>query len=148
MINFVISPAYRSKIAQKVLQKAATQVLQDQSLRGDPDLSIVIVGNKKIRQLNLGFREIDAATDVLSFPDGEVDPDTGKRYLGDIIISYPFARKQAQDESHSLDEELQLLVVHGMLHLLGYDHTTPAEKEKMWTAQSRILGRLGVKISI
>jgi probable rRNA maturation factor len=148
MINLVISPAYRSKIAQKVLQNAATQVLQDQSLRGDPDLSIVIAGNKKIRQLNLEFREIDAATDVLSFRDGEVDPDTGKRYLGDIIISYPFARKQAQDESHSLDEELQLLVVHGMLHLLGYDHTTPAEKEKMWTAQSRILGRLGVKISI
>jgi probable rRNA maturation factor len=148
MINFFISPAYRNKISREILLNAVTEVLQDQSPYGDSDLSIVIAGNKKIRQLNLEFREIDSATDVLSFPDGKVDPDTGKPYLGDIVISYPFARKQAEDEGHSLNEEVQLLVVHGVLHLLGYDHASPTEKEEMWAVQSRILRRLGVIINI
>jgi probable rRNA maturation factor len=148
MINLVISPAYKSKISKEDLENVVFQVLKDQTLQEDADLSIVIAGNKKIRQLNLEFRGIDAPTDVLSFPDDEVDPDTGKRYLGDIVISFPYAQKQAEDEENSLEDELRLLVVHGTLHLLGYDHVLPEEKKAMWVVQSRILDQLGVKINI
>ncbi|MFN2144341.1 MAG: rRNA maturation RNase YbeY, partial [Anaerolineales bacterium] len=87
----------------------------------------------------------DAPTDVLSFPVAFDDPETGSPYLGDILISLPTARKQAETAGHAVQDEVQLLLAHGMLHLLGYDHTTPEEKAKMWTLQDRILTQLGIQ---
>ncbi len=84
---------------------------------------------------------------MLSFQADELDPETGRRYLGDVIISYPRAQAQAQAGGHALPAELQLLVVHGVLHLLGHDHGAPAEKEAMWALQAEILQRLGCAIS-
>jgi probable rRNA maturation factor len=86
---------------------------------------------------------------VLSFPasetDGsEIDPETGARYIGDIIISVPYAARGAAKAGHPLEAELQLLVVHGVLHLLGHDHAKPREKAKMWKAQAEILESLGL----
>ena len=83
-------------------------------------------------------------TDVLSFPSDEVDPETGSQYLGDIIISIPRAAQQAQVGGHSLEAEVQLLVVHGTLHLLGHDHAEAEEKARMWAAQAEVMGRLGL----
>jgi probable rRNA maturation factor len=97
-----------------------------------------------MRALNRSYLGIDAPTDVLAFPASELDPETGRRYLGDVLLSLPRAERQAKDAGHGLEAELQLLVVHGVLHLLGYDHASPDEKARMWAAQAEVLGRLGL----
>jgi probable rRNA maturation factor len=84
---------------------------------------------------------------VLSFPSGEIDPDTSAIYLGDIVISLPRAEYQSTKEGHPLVDELQLLVVHGSLHLLGYDHAELADKKMMQVAQDKILVQLGLNLS-
>jgi probable rRNA maturation factor len=87
---------------------------------------------------------VDAPTDVLSFPASESDPETGTPYLGDILISIPRATIQAQVAGHAVEEEVQLLVVHGTLHLLGHDHAEAEEKARMWKAQAEVMSRLGL----
>jgi probable rRNA maturation factor len=137
-----------------VLQRAAQEALR-QAHAPDGGLSIVLAGDDQLQELNRQYLGNDAPTDVLSFPSsdatdggtdpGGIDPDTGDRYLGDILISVP--RAQAQAGGHPLEEELQLLVVHGVLHLLGYDHASPAEKECMWAVQAETMRRLGCSIT-
>ena len=90
---------------------------------------------------------MDAPTDVLSFPSGEVDPDTSSLYLGDVVISLPRAQEQASAEGHPLADELQLLVVHGILHLLGYDHEESKDKKRMRDMQDKILKQLGLDLT-
>ncbi len=108
------------------------------------DLSIALSDGRRLQQLNRDFLGIDAPTDVLSFPAAESDPESGAVYLGDIVISVEHARKQALAAGHPLEAEVQLLVVHGVLHLLGYDHARPAEKSRMWAAQAAILNSIGL----
>lgn len=81
---------------------------------------------------------------MLSFPASETDPETGARYIGDILISMPRAQTQADAAGHPVESEVQLLVVHGVLHLLGHDHADPNEKTRMWNAQAEILDTLGL----
>jgi probable rRNA maturation factor len=88
---------------------------------GDPEIVVVFVGTKAIRTLNRKYRRKDRPTDVLSFRIGKKGAD-GKFYLGDIVISVPVAAKQARTGGHSLERELEVLVLHGFLHLAGYDH--------------------------
>ena len=80
---------------------------------------------------------------MLSFPSGETDPESGELYLGDIILSFPKAEEQAIAAGHSTDCEIRLLITHGFLHLLGYDHYDEAEKSRMWLAQNEILKPFG-----
>src|ERR1043165_5991663 len=127
-----------------LLERAAQAVLQHASQAKDVDLSIVLTDNAHLHELNLNYLGVDAPTDVLSFPASETDPETGARYLGDILISIPRAQEQADAAGHPLESEVQLLIVHGMLHLLGYDHAEPDEKARMWKAQSEILESLGL----
>lgn len=87
----------------------------------DSYLTLVLAGTKRVRALNRKYRQQDKATDVLSFPLREKNPD-GCFYLGDIIIAVPEAAKQARQKGHSLERELNILCIHGFLHLLGYDH--------------------------
>ena len=87
---------------------------------------------------------MDAPTDVLSFPASETDPESGITYLGDILVSVPRAHQQAIAAGHSLESEVQLLVVHGILHLMGHDHADADEKARMWQAQAEILAGLGL----
>ena len=89
-------------------------------------LTILFSDDLHIQRLNREFRNKDKPTDVLSFPGGDPIPGMPEpgRYLGDIIISVPTASRQANESGHSLEAELQLLVIHGVLHLLGYDHET------------------------
>ncbi len=81
---------------------------------------------------------------MLSFPASETDPESGARYIGDILISIPRAQSQAEAAGHPLEAEVQLLVVHGVLHLLGHDHAEPEEKARMWKAQAEVLDSLGL----
>jgi len=127
-----------------LIERAARAALKHQGASPRANLSIVLTDNRRLRTLNRDYLGIDAPTDVLSFPASESDPVTGARYLGDIIISIPYARNGAKQAGNSLEAELQLLVVHGVLHLLGHDHAKPKEKSKMWKAQRKILIDLGL----
>ena len=108
------------------------------------DITIVIDSNNKLRELNNLYLGIDETTDVLSFESGEIDPDTGRKYLGDIIISLEKAREQAVDNNHSLPLEILTLVVHGVLHLLNYDHTDKAKAKIMFDKQTNILEEINI----
>ena len=122
-------------------------VFKDQGIPMDSDATIVLVDNERIHELNQEFLGEDKPTDVLAFPAGHVDPDTGHRNCGDVIISYPRAKEQALAAGHPLPSELSLLSVHGALHLLGFDHNNPESEAKMWHAQSKILNNLGIKVN-
>lgn len=134
----------RKDIKKEKLKKAVLATLQHQQADSKSALSLVLTDDEQIRQLNRDYRGIDAPTDVLSFDVHERDPETGCLYLGEIIISLPYAAKQAQRGGHSLQEETQLLVIHGVLHLLGYDHAEAKEKKAMWADQAAILEELNL----
>jgi probable rRNA maturation factor len=127
-----------------LLERAANAALEHESISLDSELSIILTNDERLHELNLNYLGIDAPTDVLSFPASEMDPETGARYVGDILISIPRAQTQAEAAGHPLESEVQLLVVHGVLHLLGHDHAEAEEKARMWKAQSEILERLGL----
>jgi len=129
---------------ENLLERAANAALEHESQSLDSELSIVLTDDARLRELNRDYLGIDAPTDVLSFPASETDPETGARYIGDILISIPRAQSQADAAGHPLEAETQLLVVHGVLHLLGHDHAQADEKARMWKAQAEILERLGL----
>jgi probable rRNA maturation factor len=120
--------------------------LESTDTNENADLSVVIGNDDLLHELNRKYRHTDTTTDVLSFPSGEVDPETSTLYLGDVVISLPRAQIQASTEGHPLAEELQLLVVHGILHLLGYDHEKAKDKKKMQITQDTILKQLGLSV--
>ena len=127
-------------LPEELLRSAAQAALEHEAQDGE--LSIVLTDDARLQELNRDYLGIDAATDVLSFPASETDPQTGARYIGDILISVPRAQSQAEAAGHPLESELQLLVVHGVLHLLGHDHAGPEEKKRMWQTQAEILQSL------
>lgn len=142
MINFQNESDF--PLNETLLTQAIRAALQQQSAAPDAELSLVFVDNASMQAYNRDYRGLDEPTDVLSFPSGEIDPDSDAPYLGDIILSYPKAQAQAEAGGHPLAEELQLLAVHGVLHLLGHDHYEDDEKAAMWAAQDNILTTLGV----
>ncbi|WP_332237814.1 rRNA maturation RNase YbeY [Sporolactobacillus sp. KGMB 08714] len=123
------------------------------NLEGEIECSLTFVRNPMIQEINRTYRGIDRATDVISFAleemeEGEVPilPEEGEpRVLGDIVVSIDKAREQAEAYDHSFERELGFLIIHGLLHLLGYDHTTKAEEEKMFGLQEDILSSFGLK---
>lgn len=132
-------------IAEAIIEKTVLTSLQQQGTEAaDKDLTIVITDDAQLHALNLEWMGVDAPTDVLSFPSEEIDPETGNRYLGDILISIERARLQAEMAGHQVESEVQLLVAHGILHLLGHDHAEKEEKSRMWDAQAAILNNLGL----
>jgi probable rRNA maturation factor len=131
---------------ESVFERAALAALQTADAPDDVDLTIVLADDAQLHALNRQFLGYDAPTDVLSFPQGETDPDSGRLYLGDIIISLERAAAQAAAGGHPVEAELQLLVVHGVLHLLGHDHAGPAEKDAMWALQAQTLAQLGLNL--
>jgi probable rRNA maturation factor len=143
VIHVEVNPSLQTDLTPGVLECAALSVLAHQSTDGD--LSIVLTDDAQLHELNRDYLGIDAPTDVLSFPASETDPETARRYLGDILISVPRAEEQARAAGHTLEAEVQLLVIHGTLHLLGYDHAEVDEKARMWKAQAEVLERLGLQ---
>ncbi len=129
---------------EDLLERAARTALEHEGEILDPELTIVLTNDARLQELNRDYLGIDAPTDVLSFPASELDPETGARYIGDILISMARAESQARATGHSLESEVQLLVVHGVLHLLGHDHAEATEKARMWKAQAEVLERLGL----
>lgn len=111
----------RGKLATAPLAGFVERCAREVPPLREGELSLCLVGDGAMRSANRRFREVDATTDVLSFPTDALEQD-GRRYLGDVMISVPQARRQASDRGHSLARELKLLALHGYLHLLGYDH--------------------------
>ena len=146
MIYTLISESFETFVDDQALIAAAEAVFALQGIDPESEVTLVVEDDEHLRQLNQQFLGIDAPTDVLSFPADEIDPDSGMRYLGDIILSYPRAQEQAAAAGETVGEEMQLLVVHGMLHLLGFDHAGAEEKDAMWAAQQQALDRIGCKI--
>jgi probable rRNA maturation factor len=132
------------------LRQAAETVLTRHNAEFETAMSIVITDDAAIAELNCQHRGIDAPTDVLSFPADEppVEVPDEPPYLGDLVIAYPYAAAQAAREGHDLNDSLSLLVVHGTLHLLGFDHDTDMNREAMWSAQADALIALNISSDI
>lgn len=148
MIDIHIEKEFQKKIQHKPLLETAENTLTHLSLPPTTDLSIQIATDQEIRTLNRKYRQVDRETDVLAFPAGHINPEDGTTYLGDIIISYPRAQFQAEQRGHSPIQEIQLLIIHGILHLYGFDHTGTEEKQAMWKMKHQILTQLGIDTRI
>ncbi|MEK7328989.1 MAG: rRNA maturation RNase YbeY [Chloroflexota bacterium] len=145
-IHVQIDEAFSGDVAAKLLRDAARAALKhEQATAGS--LSIALAADETLRNLNSQFLGHDTPTDVLSFPSDSDDPDAEGRYFGDLIISYPRAHAQATAGGHPVEAELQLLDVHGVLHLLSHDHADEKQKAVMWQAQAEILSKLGCEIT-
>lgn len=148
-VNATIEPHYPLKRSQ--LTKAAKATLAKMDVKGDIRVDVSVIGDRKMRALNREFRGIDKATDVLSFSfelEGKNKtkfvnpPDSNFLNLGDVIISYPQLLVRAAKENMLVDTMANLLVVHGILHLLGYDHEIPVEAYDMEKLEDQILEQL------
>ncbi|GAB4150462.1 MAG: rRNA maturation RNase YbeY [Candidatus Promineifilaceae bacterium] len=137
-----IDPAW-----EPLLRAAAAAALTAADVKVQAVVTLLLSDDAQLQALNHAFLGYDQPTDVLSFPSGEAlaSPTVN---LGDIAISVPQARRQAALAGHSVAAELQLLLVHGMLHLLGYDHAAAAEKDVMWRLQAAALHALGVVVQL
>jgi probable rRNA maturation factor len=134
---------------------AAARVLAQHDRDPDTGMTIVIADDDTIQGLNREFRGIPAPTDVLSFPAEPLPAELADAldedeppYLGDLVIAHPYASAQAAREGHAPEDSFALLVVHGTLHLLGYDHDTAENRAQMWAAQERALLALHISPDI
>ena len=139
--------------AAALIKKAARMALDAESVRTPCIISVMLTDDEGIRAVNLEFRNVDSATDVLSFPLNELTPgafdpalcerdlDTGAVLLGDMMISLPRCEKQGKEYGHGFEREIQYLTVHSVLHLLGYDHVDEgAMKRQMRRREKVIMG--------
>lgn len=131
---------------EEAVEKAAAKALEYEGFEKDCEISVSIVDDAEIRQINKQFRQIDRATDVLSFPqltfeegDEPERNENGEILLGDVVISLERATAQAAEYGHSLKREVAFLTAHSMLHLMGYDHMEPGEEAEMFRRQKEIL---------
>lgn len=131
---------FASRLNRERLKKIARKVLRAENARGD--VTIYVTDDAEMRALNRQFHATDAPTDVLSFPTRAESRLIKRLHIGDIIISYETARVQARDAGWRIADEIDLLAVHGILHLLGYDDLTPRARKKMWARQKEILGAI------
>ncbi len=144
-----------------LLDLVAEAILEEEMCPYEVQVNLLLTDDEGIREFNRQYRNIDAPTDVLSFPmigfekesdfsiveedAGEYfDPDSGELILGDIIISTDKVKEQAMKYGHSMKREFAFLTAHSMLHLCGYDHMTEKERALMEEKQEKILSRLGI----
>lgn len=132
-----------SEEAERLFEKVIKESLLVEGKSLDYEVSISLVNNAEIQELNREFRDVDSETDVLSFP-LEDDFDIDLPLLGDIIISVEKALEQSQEYGHSLERELAYLTAHSMLHLMGYDHMNDEDKQAMRNKEKLVMKNLGL----
>ena len=156
-INVLIDEEVAGCPGEAWFERVVGEVLVAENLGESVEIGIVVTGQERIQELNLVHRGIDEPTDVLSFPmteeltDVEEDPELsefisppdGIRHLGEVIVSYPQAVVQASQQGHSVRRETSILVVHGVLHLLGYSHEVDTDEVVMKSREVDILSKLG-----
>ena len=137
--------------AAALIKKAARMALAAEGIRVPCILSVMLTDEKGIRAVNREFRNVDSATDVLSFPLNELTPgafdpedcerdlDTGAILLGDMMISLPRCEKQGEEYGHGFEREIMYLTVHSVLHLLGYDHVDEGEKKRQMRLREKTI---------
>ena len=146
-IDIHVDDEFRTLVDRTWVRKIVRQVLEAEEVTPPYDVSLVFTDGEEVRQLNRQYRGVDQPTDVLAFymradtgsDSSFANPPDGVAHLGDVIISYPQALAQAREQGHSVQKELALLVIHGTLHLLGYDHEEPQEARKMRAREKELL---------
>jgi probable rRNA maturation factor len=146
-IGVFVEEEFRGVVDRGWIKKIVRQVLKAEGVAPPYEVSLVFTDSETVQRLNRDYRGIDEPTDVLAFymlPQKGVDssfalPPDGVTRLGEVIISYPQAVAQAKEQGHSLERELALLVIHGVLHLLGYDHEESGEGKKMREREQELL---------
>jgi probable rRNA maturation factor len=146
-IGIFIEAEFRSLLDESWVRRIAQTVLKAEGLAAPYEVSLVFTDSGTVQRLNRDYRVVDEPTDVLAFcmlPVQEADssfalPPDGVTRLGEVIVSYPQAVEQAKDHRHSLEKELALLIVHGILHLLGWDHAQPQQEGKMRKQEKKLL---------
>ncbi len=149
-ISIHIEEKFRGLVDEDWVRRITQQVLKAESIKPPYEISLVFTDSKTVQRLNRDYRGVDEPTDVLAFymlpqqknePSFILPPD-GVTHLGEVIISYPQAVEQAREQGHSVEQELALLIIHGILHLLGYDHEQPEEEAKMRTRERELLEKV------
>lgn len=141
-MNIELTNLTTAKCDEGKIKDVARYSLEQLGIHPDSELSISLVEESEMSSLHLQWMDEPGATDVLSFPMDEMRPNSaaeGPGVLGDIVLCPSFAEKQAKEAGHSLQEELELLTVHGVLHLLGYDHRESEEQLVMFSMQDEYL---------
>ncbi len=146
-IAILVEDEFQGLVDEAWVKKIAQTVLNGEGVAPPYEVSLVFTGTETVQQLNRDYRGVDGPTDVLAFymlPQKEAEdsfalPPDGVTRLGEVIISYPQAAEQAGEHGYSTERELALLIVHGMLHLLGYDHEEPEEEAEMRTREKELL---------
>jgi probable rRNA maturation factor len=148
-INIDIKPPYRGRLTQKWLREIVEATLSTQRVNRPVELSLIITGDREVHRLNRDYRGIDKTTDVISFALSEniadtefVTPPDKISRLGEVIISYPQAVSQAKENRQTIKAEMAWLVVHGLLHLLGYDHQNDKSEAVMRKREDIILRKI------
>ncbi|MBU3686153.1 MAG: rRNA maturation RNase YbeY [Mycobacterium sp.] len=133
-------------VSEEELISIARFVIRKMKVNPSAELSMLLLDTDAMADLHMRWMDLPGPTDVMSFPMDELEPggrpdapEPGPSMLGDIVLCPQFAAKQAQAAGHSLGHELALLTVHGVLHLLGYDHGEPEEEREMFALQNRLL---------
>ena len=131
-----------TKLIENVIEETSNYLSVEESL-----VSIVLTDNKRIHEINKVYRNVDAPTDVISFAfqDEPLNPSSDLTNLGEIYISLEKASSQALEYNHSFERELSFLTVHGLLHLLGYDHMNETDEKEIFDLQDKILKNLGIE---
>ena len=151
-LSLLIDPPYSDKLDARLIELAACKALETEGAKYAAELSIVVTDDDRVADLNRRYRGKDGTTDVLSFAMGQeavgeggfVSPPGGKHDLGEVIISYPQAQRQAESLGHRSEDEVMFLTVHGVFHLLGYDHEAPTEAALMREMETRALRSMGI----
>ena len=143
-ISTHVDAAFAGRVDVAALERLARQAVVSEGVPAPAELGLVISDDDTLRDLNRRYRGIDEATDVLSFglesAEPFVSPPDGVHRLGEVIVSFPAAERQAREAGGPLEDELAHLVVHGVLHLLGYNHQQPEEARAMRAREEALLG--------
>ncbi|MFW0859658.1 MAG: rRNA maturation RNase YbeY [Dehalococcoidia bacterium] len=146
-LEIQVEEPFRDQVQDGWLRQAAEMTLAFERIDYPAELSFFVTDDQTVRELNRTYRRIDETTDVLAFAFGAENssfttPPDGVIHLGEVIISCPRTLRQAEEQKHSLKREVAILTVHGILHLLGYDHQDPREEQEMGDREAEILARL------
>jgi probable rRNA maturation factor len=133
----------RHKLSLAGLRAFMRQAQEAAGVRGD--YSVCLAGDAEIKELNRRYRHCDEVTDVLAFAADEGEPADG-RYLGDLVVSVDTARRQAEELGHPVDREVRVLILHGLLHLAGFDHET--DQGEMQRIEEKLRSRLGLPVGL
>lgn len=159
-IDVQVDDEFAVEVEEAAIVRAAASALQFLGV-ANATVTVVVTSDEAVQTLNRSYRNIDAPTDVLSFgahdmstsgtqaPDLVVPEELAgelEQYLGDLVIAFPFTQRQAGQYGNTVTAELQLLTVHGILHLLGYDHGTAEDEAAMWALQETILAPMGLTV--